>query len=143
MTYILLYIIWILYSLLEGKKEAHYFSYKMRAVISKKTVVLKVDEHVWFTLQRALVVSLIFFMNFSILHVFFLLLSLALCFPFFHDGMYYVQRKKLDGIYPKGFFDQSTTSTAKMDKLKLLGPASRILGLIASIIIIFALAIAN
>ena len=43
-------------------------------------------------------------------------LSLALIQPFFHNGMYYSLRNKIDNTYPKGWTDQSTTSTAVMTK---------------------------
>lgn len=123
------YLIWILYSVFEGKREAFYFSYKVRSAIDHK-----VDEHAMFTIQRMFVAILICLVCFNgWLDCILLLFSLMMCFPFFHDGSYYLTRKKLDGIYPKGWFDQSTTSTAITDKLKLFYPATRTITLVVSL----------
>jgi len=34
-----------------------------------------------------------------------------------HNGAYYEARNLIDGSYPKGFFDKSTTSSAKLPTL--------------------------
>lgn len=40
-------------------------------------------------------------------------LGLACCFPFIHDGVYYIARHSLDkNVYGSGFLDSSFTSTA-------------------------------
>lgn len=125
------YILWMLFSIYEGKREAFYFSYKIKVPISQ---VKKIDEHVMFTIQRSFVASLICILCFNdVLNCILLLLSLAGCFPFLHDGSYYWTRKKLDGIYPKGWFDQSTTSTAKSDKLHLFDPIPRTILFVVSL----------
>ena len=95
--------------------------------------VYKTDEHSMFTVQRSFVAAIISVGCYTDwLNCLFIVVALACCFPFFHDGMYYVTRQKLDGIYKKGWFDQSATSTAKSDKLHLFGPTSRTLFAIAS-----------
>lgn len=127
MLILLVYLLWISFSIYEGKREAFYFSYKMKASLQLQQT-FKLDEHAMFTVTRSFVAALVLIASYNgILDCIIILLSLGLCFPFFHDGMYYVTRHKLDNIYKKGWFDQSTTSTAKTDKLKLFYPTSRII----------------
>ena len=125
MTAAISYLIWVLFSILEGRREAFYFSYKMKASITLQKG-LKTDEHVMFTIQRVFVLALAATACYSnLLNTSLILFSLMLSFPFFHDGMYYVTRHDLDGIYNKRWFDQSTTSTAKSDKFNFFNPVSR------------------
>lgn len=38
----------------------------------------------------------------------------ALCmYPFFHNGMYYTQRDRIDGSYPKRWWDMTSGSSAR------------------------------
>jgi len=121
----LIYLLWILYAIYEGKREALYFSFKMKAAVNLKQG-LKTDEHITFSIQRSLVVGFALIACFhDWLNLSIMFFALAACFPFFHDGMYYVTRQKLDRLYKKGWFDQSTTSVAKSDKLKLFYPVQR------------------
>jgi hypothetical protein len=121
----LVYLLWVLYSIYEGQREAFYFSFKMKASVNMQQS-LRRDEHVMFTIQRILVATMCGMIGFDgWINCFLLVFALACSFPFFHDGQYYVVRGKLDGIYPKGWFDQSTTSTAKSDKYDFFNPVSR------------------
>lgn len=64
--------------------------------------------HLWLVLMRSTVWFLLFLLT-SWNWVLFAVLG----FPLLHDGIYYMTRNFLDeNIYPKGFFDVSTTSTA-------------------------------
>jgi len=64
-------------------------------------------------------------------------ISLALLFSFFHNGVYFMTRNKLDSkIYPKGFWDDSTSSTAKLDlnvKSRIILAVIGCIGIIAAI----------
>lgn len=133
MLTLLVYLLWVSFSIYEGKREAFYFSYKMKAGLQLQQV-FKLDEHGMFTVTRTFVAAIALIASYNgILNCVLILLALALCFPFFHDGQYYVTRQKLDNIYKKGWFDQSTTSTAQTDKLKLFYPTSRIICFILSL----------
>lgn len=108
-------IAWILYSMLEGLREGFYWHFKSH---SKKDCDFEI--HPIFSLQRGVVLTLIGILLYtfigwqSIISV----LSMMLIFSFFHNGTYYCTRHKLDeSLYPKGWSDQSTTSTAKMTKI--------------------------
>jgi len=121
----IVYLLWILFAIYEGKREAFYFSCKIKA---PQQQAYKIDEHVMFTIQRTFIASMaILACRVDWLNSVLVLFSFGLCFPFFHDGMYYLTRHKLDGIYVKGWFDQSTTSSAKSDKLHLFDPIPRTL----------------
>lgn len=82
------------------------------------------DEHLMFTIQRSMVaifatVACTLGMGLWGLLGF---IPLPLVFSFFHNGYYYVRRNQLDdSIYQKGWWDQSTTTTAKVS----FGPVVR------------------
>jgi hypothetical protein len=125
MAIAIVYLLWILFAVYEGKREAFYFSFKMKSSLTQQKSY-KMDEHGMFTIQRLFVASIACIACYNNwVNCIFILLSFMACFPFFHDGMYYVTRQKLDGIYKKGWFDQSTTSTAKSDKFHLFDPIPR------------------
>jgi len=96
------YIIWVLYSMLEGIKEA--FLYNLRDYNKKNPI----NEHIVFTIQRAVVLILVCYIDWRIMFI------APFAFPFFHDGAYYTTRNLLNNrIYPKRWFDQSNSSTAR------------------------------
>lgn len=133
MNLIIAYLLWVAYAIYEGGREALYFSFKMKASLTQQQTY-KHNEHIMFTIQRSFVVALTCMACYvNWLECGFVIFSLAMCFPFFHDGMYYVTRKKLDNIYLKGWFDQSTTSTALSDKLHLFDAVPRTLLMLASV----------
>lgn len=113
---IILYIIWSMYSFLEGFREAFYWDMK-----SKTSYTKDLDLHPFFALQRGLVIVLMFMLqwnNLGWLNSFLFCVCMSIAFPFIHDGVYYTTRNYLDKkIYPKTWFDQSVTSTAKMTKI--------------------------
>jgi len=100
-------IYWILYAMLEGYREGNYWG-------ARKTIFPYIDfhEHKLWSSQRFAVLSIV------IIHINIVVaIACMFVFPFIHDGMYYLRRNMLDpDIYPKGFFDQSTTSTAILTK---------------------------
>lgn len=94
--------------MIEGYREAWYYYYRVRAFNSAE------DLHAIFFIQRGIPLLIIGY-SFSWI----IALGCAFVFSFFHDGMYYKQRHKLkENIYPKGWWDDSTTSTAVLE-LKL------------------------
>ena len=111
MMLIWIYSIWIVFALISGLLEAYYFSAVYNKVINKASYV-----HEKFTLVRGLVAVCILYLFTGITwQVLFIGASLMVIFPFFHDGVYYMTRNKLDGVYPLGFRDHSTTSDAKFN----------------------------
>ena len=125
MFYLIAYILWILFSVYEGKREAYYFSFKMKASVAQRQGY-KINEHFMFTIQRlfVLLLSVIPFYD-GLINGILLTSAMMFCFPFFHDGMYYLTRNKLDGIYNKKWWDQSVSSSAESDKLHLFDPIPR------------------
>lgn len=122
---IVLTAIWILYAVLEGWREAHYFHRVMDT--DKKTGKML---HIWWNIQRALVVLVMFITCTS-----WWVIGLGLMFPFFHDGMYYRTRHVLNSKnYPKDWFDYSTTSTAFLSKFET--SAARIIFFILGVCVI-------
>lgn len=61
----------------------------------------------------------------------FVLSCVCLSFPFFHDGFYYLGRKWIDEAY-YGFFDMTTTSTAKTS----FDPPQRVILFICSMLLL-------
>jgi len=98
--------IWIVYAIYEGKREAYY--YQLLAVFGVK----RPNIHWLYALQRGLFLIVIGLGTSSIITP----ITLALIFPFFHDGFYYMKYNDLlPTAYKKRFIDQSTTSTAVME----------------------------
>lgn len=113
---------WIYYSYLEGRREAFYYD----ALTSSRA--RHPNLHLLFALQRMVV--LVFCLSIT---DYMYATGLVFIFPFFHDGVYYVERNKLNpNIYLKGFWDDSTTSTAFFE----IGIALRVLMLIFGLIIL-------
>lgn len=111
---------WAVYAQYEGIREAYYWDAKNRLPFRK----LPIDEHFLWTCQRSAVFILAIYtvtLKINDLSLFYLVIlsgvSLMLTFPFIHDGFMYKWRSILNNrVYPKGFWDQSTTSTAKLTK---------------------------
>ena len=112
-------ILFCVWAALEGRREADYFHFRWKEPMTKVD-----DEHLMFTIQRSIVVifttlACTLGMGFWGLLGF---IPLPLVFSFFHNGYYYVRRNQLDNnIYQKGWWDQSTTTTAKVS----FGPVAR------------------
>jgi hypothetical protein len=96
-------IYWLLFVLFSSITEAHIFHHY------REVVKGKVDEHIWFTMVRAVVCLGCYsgggFIGYA--------LGCVFTFPFLHDGIYYAYRRELNpNIYPLGFRDRSTTTDA-------------------------------
>lgn len=105
-------IIWGIYSLLEGVSNA--FMYNVKSVGKTN----KINEHIIFTIQRAVVLFGLIGLDYKLLVV------AILIFSFLFNGMYYTTREWLSpGVYPKTWFSWSTTSTAITEKFD--GPITR------------------
>jgi hypothetical protein len=140
MTNLIIFALWILFSMMEGMREAYYYSAKLKAILGTQKPSGKTNEHAMFTVQRviALAIAAAGMLPLGLVSSLLVLAACICCFPFFHDGAYYVTRKNLDGIYPEGWFAQSATSTAISDKLHLFGPVSRsLLTALAMAIMVF------
>lgn len=106
---LLAFIIWILYSIFEGIREAYYWNL---------FPTYKFNIHTLFFIQRAMVVIIITAFNIP------MFIACALVFSFLHNGSYYTTRHVLNkSNYPKTWFDQSTTSTSWLTKFNT--PISR------------------
>jgi hypothetical protein len=127
----LILIIWLLYSAFEGIRESYYWWLN-----SKFGGDIGFNIHIIFALQRGLVILMT-----GLLIDIFLAMSLMLTFSFIHNGFYYLGRgfiSKSTGEknpYPKGFFSQSTTSTAITTKI--FTPTIRTISFILGIISLF------
>lgn len=111
---------------MEGVAEAYYFHFKY----SSRAVYRGVDEHKFFMLYRCMILGLaactVLPWNF--------LAALPLLFSFFHNGAYYTMRNKLKpNIYPKKWWDESNTTTAKFS----FSPITRTLFAVAGVVLIF------
>jgi hypothetical protein len=127
-----LYITWVVFMSFEGIREGHYWFWLF------KSNGLPSNEHKLWTVQRSVVYLIIIvcisMTNYAIENVLLFALCLLISSPFFHDGFYYQTRHKLDNtIYKKGFFDQSTSSTALLTKF--CTPILRTLYLLISLLI--------
>lgn len=121
------FLLWIVFAILEGRREAYYFSMKVKAVVSTSIQSIVGNEHILFTIQRSVVLLILFLctLSYGWICSTCTVMACIFAFPFLHDGEYYETRNLLDGIYPLKWWDQSTTSTALSDKLHLFSPVSR------------------
>lgn len=143
MIYLLLGI-WIGYAILEGKREANFWHHRIKS--SEYEYFKDIDRHPLFAFQRLLVLVIMMIATVSILDNIWLTLYLflmnCLVFSFFHNGMMYLERHEMTihahpideskWIYRKGWWDQSTTSTAW--STKLMTPISRTIQAIIGIL---------
>lgn len=137
MIYVLLAnLLWILYACIDGFTEAFYWHFKIRSNYVDKVI----DLHPFFATQRIMFAGILSILsNFiyfdSILSTSLFFTALGLSFSFFHNGCYYLTRNRLDkNVYKKGWFDFSTTSTAKLTKI--MTPINRTIMFLVSIFIL-------
>lgn len=111
---IILLLVWIATCLVEGVRDAHFFHNRMYSTNPDKQ-----NMHWLFTMERFIIWSLITYiysLHNSLFGTGIFSFSLILMFSFFHNGFYYVIRHKLDdNVYPKGWFDSSTTSESFLE----------------------------
>ncbi len=97
-------ILWSAYMSLEGIREAFYWS-----VVNLLPDNLKPkNAHPEFFIQRCIVFAAFAYIS----QQWTVILGMFLISPFFHNGMYYTIRNKIDHFYPKRWLDQSVNSTA-------------------------------
>jgi hypothetical protein len=111
----LLTFIWFLYSYLEGFRESYYWWFKS---VSGKEEGFNIHTH--FLIQRGvLFIMICYILDFDLLKI----TIFPLTFSFIHNGSYYLNRSRIAKSnnevdpYPKGFFDQSFSSTALTTRL--------------------------
>jgi len=110
--YSLALILFFAYSIIEGKREAYY--YHNSNLLQGKGV--KENIHSLFFIQRAIFTTSLLFICNNPKSALTMLVSFILIFSYFHNGMYYLTRNKLDkDIYTKKWSDESTSSTAKIE----------------------------
>lgn len=110
---IILLVLWIIVALLEGTRDGFFFAYRMQSKPDR------FNMHWLFTSERTIVLVLIAWIysrTYSFLDTGVFTFSLILLFSFLHNGMYYKIRHMLDkNIYPKGWWDSSTTSESMIE----------------------------
>jgi hypothetical protein len=133
-----LLLIWIVYSGLEGIREAIFYYY---ASSSRRKKII--EMHPMFAAQRGLIFAtfsaLLWVAGYGWLVAVISFFGYAGIFSFIHDGAFFTTYNKLDStIYKKQWFDYSTTSTSVMDKF--LTPVNRtILAVVGLALIITSL----
>lgn len=102
-------ILWVIYSSLDGVTQGYYYDLYPSERGHK-------NMHPHYTIQRIIVLIPLFYnvyADYGIWNAAIFSIGLGFMFSFFHNGFYYITRHKLNNkIYPKGFFDQSETSTS-------------------------------
>jgi len=99
-----LILIFVCYSLLQGFIDAHTYHYQ-----NTSSSPGGLNLHPFLSTIRGFILILIYFICNHILFI----VGLVLIFSFFHNGMYYLTRNKLDpNLYKKKWMDSSTTSTS-------------------------------
>ena len=106
-------LLWIVYSAIEGIKEGYLYNYRNTGDPSYGT-----NLHPLFTAQRTTVAAIALILFVVISKWYFSpipMVAFMLVFPLVHDGFYYMTRHKIDkNVYPMGFLTDKSTSTAKI-----------------------------
>lgn len=128
--------LFLAYAAFEGWREALYWYIKHSSYFTDWKP--KVEEHTVFTIQRAIVTImgsiLLFFTGMWWVWCLVSMLGFALCFTFMHNGAMYLTRNNIDPYtYPKRWWAQSTTSTAKLTKFET--PVSRTIQFVIGILL--------
>lgn len=107
---------WMIYALLEGKRDGYFYHYRNTSIQLK-------DENIhWvYFIDRAFMLSLISVLGYYYFHSYLITGiysgGLALIFSFLHNGIYYQTRKKLSNgnLYSMGWRSSSTCSKATLE----------------------------
>lgn len=117
-TIIILSVVWFLFASLDGFVQAHYYD------LFPSTNKGHRNLHPYYTIVRMIVAGLMCYevymlggegyyiwANAAIFGV-----ALIMTFSFWHNGFYYLTRRKLsNSLYPNGFADTSNSSTAMIE----------------------------
>lgn len=111
---IILILAWVNIALAEGMRDGFYYHARMTSTNCDKHNI-----HWLFTFERAIALGLICWIHaisHSLLNTGVFAFSLILIFSFLHNGRYYMTRNFLDkNVYPKGWWDSSTTSESFLE----------------------------
>jgi len=132
-TIIIFTAMWCLFASLDGFIQAYY--YDLYPITKQHR-----NLHPFFTIVRAIVAAPMCYevlmispeqgWSFVWIPAAMFGLGLIMTFSFLHNGFYYMTRNKLQpSLYPKGFMDKSTSSTALMDLSFKLRTSLLIIGL--------------
>lgn len=106
-----LLVAWIISCLVKGKCDAYFF-YSRNSDKSDKSDAYKIN---WLFALLPLI-GVIYGISFKALDTGVFIFSLILIFPFLYTGMYYWAGNFIDkSIYPKKWFDSSTTSESFLE----------------------------
>jgi hypothetical protein len=139
MLYVILIILWAIYSSLFGYCDAWYWYSANVGKYSVKGFKFK-DLHPHYFWMRSIVGGsfALGMCDGNILKWFIIVTCLGLMFPFFHNGFFYRTRNQIDNTkYPLGFRDMSTTSIANVNFTFLIRTVMMVLGLIGLTLIRF------
>jgi hypothetical protein len=108
---ILIPLLWIGYSMLEGTREGYLYAYR-----DSNDLAYDKDLHLIFSVQRGIMLAATM-LPFTAYWYFIPIgiIALAALFPIIHDGFYYITRHRIDSsVYKYGFVSNNNTSTAKI-----------------------------
>lgn len=110
-THLVIFIIWAMYSLMEGRRDGYYYHSAVKTGDSDKF-----NLHFIYQLQRALVLFLCMALSGNIFIAVAMGFSMICTFSYLHNGAYYSTRNNLNKvIYPLRWKDDSTTSNSTIE----------------------------